>query len=787
MAGKGSIISSAVATTATAPAAPGNVTSLTAVATHQLGKDFAGNPRATDKLNITITFNVPAVLGTFKGVHAQVYAPDQTATPTMAFDGTTALDGTNEFHGPPTPTAEATKDCAVSAGAQDSLVITIEDPKLAMDIRVRVISYSLYAENDQNSAPSYVISYTPGSDGPTKPASGVEWAPCAASFALAADNPVFGQDAKGNPTWQATFDFTNATDDLRYSRLGYYQLVIDYEDGTRIGPYGPFSIDSLKAATPVWPVGAPQTFTAWLQSADIEGHENTIVPTITPSVRFLVDEQLGAAGEEYAPLVTNPYAPSVVPTRLRSGVVENYFDPTWEISDDSRYGGLQLVFRKTSDSTDSVLTGTVPKPEETTAVYFAAPKTIVAGTLYFVSVDSAGRRNSIVDSVTPKVSIQIGTTAGTIDLGRPVAGTYDADIFSSAGEIFKQIKVDLSIPKAGTYDPNVFSNAGGLFNFKYDSAQFDTASGHLKLNALDASSVTISGTIKVGGLGATGLYVYDNAAALIGWVGTNGGLYGGWFKRLWVGGTSPANAQMYTDSSGNATFAGTLAAATISAITIAGSQIISGTVQVGGTGATGVYVYDGSASLIGWIGTNGGLYGGWFKQFWAGGTNPATAKVYIDGSGNANFSGNVASSTITSSTVTLNLNNVTSTFGNAFDSNISEYAGFKIRDNISAGYITGTALGFTVFNTDDTQALVTLRRVSSGSGAHGRLTLNNGLSTHGVILESATPRLMMDGIQVVTVRQSAVTAPTGGTTVDSQARTAINDIISRLQSHGMIS
>lgn len=43
------------------------------------------------------------------------------------------------------------------------------------------------------------------------------------------------------------------------------------------------------------------------------------------------------------------------------------------------------------------------------------------------------------------------------------------------------------------------------------------------------------------------------------------------------------------------------------------------------------------------------------------------------------------------------------------------------------------------------------------------------------------------GTQVVGPRGSSVTGPTGGTTVDSQARTAINAIIARLQAHGLIS
>lgn len=45
----------------------------------------------------------------------------------------------------------------------------------------------------------------------------------------------------------------------------------------------------------------------------------------------------------------------------------------------------------------------------------------------------------------------------------------------------------------------------------------------------------------------------------------------------------------------------------------------------------------------------------------------------------------------------------------------------------------------------------------------------------------------VNGTQVVTSRQAAVTAPAGGATIDTQARTAINDIIARLVAHGLIS
>jgi hypothetical protein len=48
-------------------------------------------------------------------------------------------------------------------------------------------------------------------------------------------------------------------------------------------------------------------------------------------------------------------------------------------------------------------------------------------------------------------------------------------------------------------------------------------------------------------------------------------------------------------------------------------------------------------------------------------------------------------------------------------------------------------------------------------------------------------QFQVGGTRVVTTRQAAVAAPAGGATIDTQARTAINDIIARLVAHGLIS
>lgn len=44
----------------------------------------------------------------------------------------------------------------------------------------------------------------------------------------------------------------------------------------------------------------------------------------------------------------------------------------------------------------------------------------------------------------------------------------------------------------------------------------------------------------------------------------------------------------------------------------------------------------------------------------------------------------------------------------------------------------------------------------------------------------------VDGTQVITNQQPAIAAPTGGSTIDTQSRAAINQLILTLQTHGLI-
>ncbi|WP_235532762.1 DUF2793 domain-containing protein [Sphingomonas sp. Leaf412] len=48
-------------------------------------------------------------------------------------------------------------------------------------------------------------------------------------------------------------------------------------------------------------------------------------------------------------------------------------------------------------------------------------------------------------------------------------------------------------------------------------------------------------------------------------------------------------------------------------------------------------------------------------------------------------------------------------------------------------------------------------------------------------------RLLVEGQRVVAARQPAIASPTGGSTVDTEARTAIGQVLDALRTHGLIS
>lgn len=79
-------------------------------------------------------------------------------------------------------------------------------------------------------------------------------------------------------------------------------------------------------------------------------------------------------------------------------------------------------------------------------------------------------------------------------------------------------------------------------------------------------------------------------------------------------------------------------------------------------------------------------------------------------------------------------------------------------------------------------------RSPEGMSVHVRSSGTTALFSGGTwtIGTIAGERLVIDGNQVVSARGVAIATPSGGSTVDGEARAAIGDILAALRQHGLI-
>lgn len=107
--------------------------------------------------------------------------------------------------------------------------------------------------------------------------------------------------------------------------------------------------------------------------------------------------------------------------------------------------------------------------------------------------------------------------------------------------------------------------------------------------------------------------------------------------------------------------------------------------------------------------------------------------------------------------------------------------GATFTGDVSVGANTFRSGGYHYLNSGDNNAWIYSAGGNVQIGTSGGIYLivsPTSLSCAGA--------LRIDNLQVVSTRKAAITNPTGGATIDSEARTAINTILSRLESHGLI-
>ena len=285
--------------------------------------------------------------------------------------------------------------------------------------------------------------------------------------------------------------------------------------------------------------------------------------------------------------------------------VEMYgFAGSWTNPLDPSFGGCQIVLHNEADGTNhanDVIVASVPYPGNT----FTTPMWPIDGPeptwdAYFVSFDVNHNCNSLVPGTTPRVTglNPVLQTTGSLMANRLAAGTYDSTIHVSAGKLgVNQISVanfasgiapvllnasDPALPNAlypaGTIEYNTTSHtlkkvnsAGTAWELMVNGGT-DIQAGTVAAVSMVANTITagqmaagaigtaqlFAGQIKVGG-GAgmpSQFEVVDGSGSPIGWIGTDSGNVGAWFKTCRVGGTGYSSAPFQADSSGNVTITG---------------------------------------------------------------------------------------------------------------------------------------------------------------------------------------------------------------------------------------
>jgi hypothetical protein len=501
---------------------------------------------------------------------------------------------------------------------------------------------------------------------------------------------------------------------------------------------------ALTFKTDLWPAptSGPVPVTIYFVSIDANNRANTITGS-TPKVDLTITAQVGGSGVERAPLVTG-FGVVVEDAGVDETGGQRYrIVSAWVLpSDVTKYRGLKLILRPSggTGTTDIVVGEVTATATNHRSEPYPMPDTAETYTLYAVSLDANNRANSIVPGSTPSQIINLVKGGGTLKLNRADASSFNSAEFSTVGgSTFQAVEFS-----AGKIFVGSILRVGGGFGGSAPS--FKGSNGQIA--------------------------VYNASNALRAWMGQNGSVFGGWFGELYIGGTSPTDAPLYSSSTG--------------VVFIGGNR----------TGTPYVTIRNNADVEVARIGANidVGFHGGWFKQIRIGGVNISNPVIQSDAAGNV---------TIDGATFALNRNNHVTSINNTLDGSYGEYMGLTVTDTLNSRVAKVSPTGFRL----ESSGVSHVNLVNAG-GITGSLLVTNstnnqisidsgnpriiityaGSSAGQIRLQNpgGTPSLSFDGLQILTNRQAAVADASGGATVDTQARTAINTLLARLRTHGLI-
>ena len=455
-------------------------------------------------------------------------------------------------------------------------------------------------------------------------------------------------------------------------------------------------------------------------------------------------QELGT-GTEYAPLVNNIFG-GVYYRQSIDGIETFGFQGFYDIPYDgtSRYQGLipTVVF----------VGGVQPVPllatdkDDVNFKTIDYPLAASSGVMYFLSKDSNGRTNSIVDGITPAIAFVVNPqTTGNIDISRgdPASLGNGVQITPSGGRRKLSIKLKNNTLVADSNGielgiiPSVSNFAAGI-----------------RPTILFASNPPLPDSRY-----PIGQYGFNTTTKSLLRVDDTG--------NAWKSGVDTADIAL------NAIIVGLIAAGSVRT-----EELFTGEIRVGGGGGKpGRFgVYSSTNQLIGYIGTNGTDEGGWFKELGIGGTSFATAGLISDSAGNI---------LLRNTSIQLNSNNVTSYFRN--DSSLYGN-GLTIIDNTNSNKVVYTQNGVASF-TSSGAVLFSLRSYYiSGVGTFPTLTLQDqpvSSSGNSMLLDPSRITFSITGMAYgangISINGSYLTGPANADGTLADITTKYNNLLALLR------
>jgi len=740
------------------PGAPDNVTGLSA------SYEYADDER----VRVKIAFTAPSPLGDFVGVHCWEEPVDQSASAGVPLNSTATLGGTRNLGGTFAP---------IDRGYHLASPVTLYLPRPTETgtRRFYLASYSEQAEaelvraNEAGATPSVTLSLAP-----FVYQSGEEYARLVRNVSATVE---YDDAQVASPKYRLVFGWTAPADPpAAWQRpFGGVQVVYEYSNGNRAN--GPALNVNETAARSDWFdlfVGT-NPIRVWFVSMDAseEPRVNTIVTGLTPSAVATVTWPLASRPSltPYADSVTGLTATNARYVTNAQGQKALLIDLAWTPPSGAaalaRWGGAVIwlhlpsgdKFQMTGAETGSAVT----------IESSAFPQSAATWTFYAVSVDNNANANT--DGRSPAV----GTPVATISVPPPTAGAAGtewtshvtgasfaaATVTASDGTTQQRITATFTAPSDVTWggvELRVYAGATLLASTSAtpspiavvipnpDSATTVTA----KLVSFDVNGRTNTetagtpqNTLSIGSAAGTlDLRKYLPASSDLFTISggkiivaanqiTETAIASGAISTPKL----QANCVTANEIAANQVIAGKIAANAVTATTIAAGSVTTakldtGEISVGGPvgskpGKFGVY--NASGSQIGFIGVESGNEGAWFKTLSVGGTSYGTGKIRADSSGNV---------TITDSTLTLNLNGITTVISNANDTIGSLIAGMRITDNSTAYYTSYRANSVSL--TDGSVGRVLISAGGGSPDPGGRVSVNNTSGSTTITLTGGT-------------------------------------------------